>query len=170
MIKSRIKKELTKPFLAVVVAITVMLVAGGCLRPEDLTLEQRSFRLQTQLLCPVCQGQTINESQAQIAQDMRALLQQKLEQGLSDQEILDEFASIYGSGVLATTRAEGFGLAAWITPVFIAVLGIAILALVARDLKRRGRANKETDVSGTAAVNELDTYLKQVEDDLAKPD
>ncbi|MGB1749130.1 MAG: cytochrome c-type biogenesis protein CcmH, partial [Dehalococcoidia bacterium] len=52
--------------------ITVSVVLGGCLTEDDLSLEQRSHQLASELMCPVCDGQTIDGSNAQISQDMRA--------------------------------------------------------------------------------------------------
>ena len=49
-----------------------MMITFGCIREEDITLEQRMHQLTNQLMCPVCDAQTIDGSNAQISQDMRA--------------------------------------------------------------------------------------------------
>ena len=66
---------------SVFVLILLLLTLAGCITEDDLSLEQRAFLLDSQLLCPICDGQTVDQSQAQIAVDIRTTVRQKLEEG-----------------------------------------------------------------------------------------
>ena len=116
-----------------------LLIAWGCIAEDDLTFDQRAYLLEGQLLCPVCDGQTIQESQAQIAVNMKALLREQLTEGFTNQEIRDFFVARYGDGVLAYPEPSGFGLVAWIVPIVIAVGGAAVVGMVLYDMRRSRR-------------------------------
>ena len=62
-------------------------------------LEQRYRQLSAELRCPKCQNQNIADSNAPISQDLRKLLYEKLEEGASDQQILDHMVARYGEFV-----------------------------------------------------------------------
>ena len=79
-----------------------------------LTNEARSIALKLQ--CPVCDGQSIVESQASIALQMKQKVQELVDQGKSEQEILDFFEERYGMMVLREPPYSGFGLGAWVIP------------------------------------------------------
>ncbi len=135
----------------------------GCIREEDITLEQRMHQLTTQLMCPVCDGQTIDGSNAQISQDMRAKVQELLNIGKSNSEIKDYFVLRYGEDILAAPTGVGLNLLAWIMPVFIVFGGISIAFLA---LKNMRRSNTQAELSPTPERRDLSEYLKQVDKDL----
>ena len=149
---------------SVFVLILLLLTLAGCITEDDLSLEQRAFLLDSQLLCPICDGQTVDQSQAQIAVDIRTTVRQKLEEGLTNQEIRDFFVSRYGTGILAAPEASGFGLLAWIVPAIIAVIGLFILGYVIRDLRLK---RKVVPVEGLEEpARATDNSLEQVEREL----
>ena len=67
-------------------------------------------------MCPVCDGQTLDQSQAQLSEDMKTVIRQKIEDGDSNQQIRDYFVERYGEIVLASPDAGGFNLIAWVMP------------------------------------------------------
>ena len=146
-----------------IVLLIVMMNTIGCIREEDITLEQRMHQLTNQLMCPVCDGQTIDGSNAQISQDMRAKVQELLDIGKSNSEIKDYFVLRYGEDILAAPKGVGFNLLAWIMPVFIVFGGISIAFLT---LKNMRRSNTHPELSPTPERRDLSEYLKQVDKDL----
>lgn len=132
---ARARLTVVLPALAL---ITVALL--GCISEDDLVLEERANLLETQLLCPVCEGQSLRESQAQIAVSMKALLREQLDQGYTNSEIRDFFVARYGEAVLAAPRAQGFGLLAWIIPAVIVAAGLLVLGFVLYDMRKSRRA------------------------------
>ena len=146
-----------------IVLLIMMTSTIGCIREEDITLEQRMHQLTTQLMCPVCDGQTIDGSNAQISQDMRAKVQELLEIGKSNSEIKDYFVLRYGEDILAAPKGVGFNILAWIMPVFIVFGGISIALLA---LKNMRRSNTQAALAPTPERRDLSEYLKQVDKDL----
>ena len=139
------------------------MITFGCIREEDITLEQRMHQLNNQLMCPVCDAQTIDGSNAQISKDMRAKVQELLDEGKSNSEIKDYFVLRYGEDILAAPKGIGFNLLAWIMPVFIFLAGISIAFLA---LKNMRRANTKAALTVTYNQHDLSEYLKQVDTDL----
>lgn len=154
-----------------VLMIFLIPAAAACIREDDLTLEQRLYQLSSQLLCPVCAGQTIDESNAQVAKDMRVKVRELLDQGDTNSEIKDYFVVQYGQSVLGAPPGGGFNILAWVVPVIIVGGGAAIVVVTVRNLRRshtasvRARAVAGAD-SATVSVEGLDDYLSQVDRDL----
>ncbi len=146
-----------------------LLVAAtaACIREEDITIEQRLYQLSGQLLCPVCSGQTIDGSNAQIAQDMRAKVRDLLDSGNTNAEIKEYFVARYGQEILASPEGGGFNLIAWIVPVFIAFGGIGIALLTIRNLKR---SHARVAVSAGGGRADLSEFLARIDQDLGLPD
>lgn len=97
-------------------------------------LEARYHVLSQELRCPKCQNQNIADSNAPIAQDLRKLLHQQLEQGASDDEILEHMVARYGEFVRYRPRFGGATAALWLAPVLLllAAIGVLIMALRSR--------------------------------------
>jgi len=112
-------------------------------KPE---LEARYQQLSEELRCPKCQNQNIADSNAPIAQDLRKLLHQQLEQGASDEEILDYMVARYGEFVRYRPRFGGSAVALWLAPVLLLIAGIAVVLLTLR-------SRPKTTAVGTAALS-----------------
>ena len=144
----------------------VLLVAtSSCIREEDITLEQRAHQLATQLMCPVCDGQTIDGSSAQISQDMRLKVRELLDRGDTNSEIKDYFVLRYGPEILAAPDGNGFNLLAWIVPVFIVVGGVGIALFAIKNMRKTGIRAQKNQVK-LDDKNGLSEYLAQVDRDL----
>lgn len=89
-------------------------------------LERRTAALASKLRCPVCQGLSIDDSPAPSARDMRAVVRQKLAEGMSESEITAYFVSRYGEFVLLQPEAKGANLLVWLGPVAIFLGGLAL--------------------------------------------
>ncbi|MGH3001680.1 MAG: cytochrome c-type biogenesis protein [Gaiellaceae bacterium] len=94
--------------------------AASSLRPSESALE-------TELVCPVCH-ETLDESTAPVAQEMKELIRKRIAQGWTKQQILAEMVRNFGPGVLSTPATHGFDLLAWVLPIGGALLGAAGLA------------------------------------------
>ena len=110
----------------------------GALVPED-PAELRMLAIATQLRCAVCQNESVAESHAQLAQDMRALIREQIAAGRSDAQILAWFHERYGDYVLMRPPARGPGVALWLGP---GVLLVAAGAGAFVFLRRRARAGQ----------------------------
>lgn len=91
------------------------------------TLEDQIAEVSGELMCPVCEGQSVAESNAQLARDMRAVIKAKLIEGHSKEEIIDYFVSSYGETILASPPPRGFSFILWLLPVLSVLIGAAII-------------------------------------------
>ena len=107
---------------------------------QDLALEARARAISEGLRCLVCQNQSIDDSDAPLAKDLRLLVRERLKAGDSDQEIVDFIVARYGEFVLLKPRFESQTLLLWFaTPtVFLAALLLIALAY------RRRKASAES--------------------------
>ena len=115
--------------LALAVAALVLAapaLAGG--RPNAAAIE-------TKLVCPVCH-ETLDQSTAPVAQEMKALIRKRIAQGWTEKQILDEMVGNFGPGVLSTPAKHGFDLLAWVLPLGGALAGVVVLGLGARHWAR----------------------------------
>ena len=97
---------------------------------QDQTLEARARHISEGLRCLVCQNQSIDDSAAPLAKDLRVLVRERLKAGDTDQQIEDFVVARYGEFVLLKPRLEPHTLLLWFaTPaVFLAALLIVVLA------------------------------------------
>ena len=153
--------------LAVVGLFLIIFVSAiGCIREEDITLEQRSHQLAAQLMCPVCDGQTIDGSNAQIAQDMRLKVRELLDEGKTNGEVKDYFVLRYGEEILAAPDGSGFNLLAWVVPVFIVFGGIGIALLAIKNMRKAG-LQAQSSPTPAQRNGDLSDFLAQVDRDLS---
>ena len=111
-----------------------------------LDLEERAQRIYSGVMCPQCAGQTIDESNAPIAEAMRTAIQAQLRNGASDDAIMDSLVQSYGEGILASPPTRGFSLLAWLVPPLALLLGAAAVFFTIRNL--RGRSVSEPAAAG----------------------
>ena len=134
----------------ILVAITLLLLAAGMFFPsssyavnpdevlDDPVLEERARNLSTKLRCLVCQNQSIDDSDADLAKDLRVLVRKRLVSGDSDDEVIDYIVSRYGEFVLLQPRFGLHTLILWSMPAFLIILGFFIIF---RKVKNRDKAD-----------------------------
>ena len=122
----------------------------------DPALEARARALSAQLRCMVCQNQSIDDSNAELARDLRLLVRERLKNGDSDEAVIDYVVSRYGEFVLLKPRLRGETLLLWGAPALLFVAGAAAMALFVR--RRAGQATG-TPLS-EAEKAELDKILE----------
>ena len=122
--------------------LVVLLVAAGsptvdaATNPDEIladpALEQRARGLTKQLRCLVCQNQSIDDSAAPLARDLRLLVRERLTKGDSDSQVLNYLVARYGEFVLLKPRFELQNLLLWGLPPFALVAGMIALVVTAR--------------------------------------
>jgi cytochrome c-type biogenesis protein CcmH len=102
---------------------------------DDPVLEQRARDISAGLRCLVCRNESIDESNADLARDMRLLVRERLVEGDSDTEVLTFITDRYGEYVLLRPTTDGINVILWIAaPVlFLIALGSAMVYLRRRD-------------------------------------
>ena len=89
---------------------------------KDPTLEARARGLSKELRCMVCQNQSIDDSDAPLARDLRLLVRERLTQGDSDRQVIDYLVARYGEFVLLKPRFNPHTMVLWLLPP-LALLG-----------------------------------------------
>ncbi|MEQ8479999.1 MAG: cytochrome c-type biogenesis protein CcmH [Hoeflea sp.] len=117
---------------------------------DDPALEERARDLSLNLRCLVCQNQSIDDSNAELARDLRLLVRERLQAGDSDEEVIDYIVSRYGEFVLLTPRLSVQTVLLWGAPVLILLIGAGIMMTYARG---RGKA---TVAPGTTVLSEAE--------------
>lgn len=121
---------MARPLATLALAAALSLAAlGGALavqpdeRLADPALEARARALSAELRCLVCQNQSIDDSDAQLAKDLRVLVRERITAGDSDDEVMDFLVARYGEFVLLKPRLHGWGWVIWVTPPALLVVG-----------------------------------------------
>jgi cytochrome c-type biogenesis protein CcmH len=100
---------------------------------KDPVLESRARDLSRELRCMVCQNQSIDDSEAPLAKDLRVLVRERLTQGDSDKQVLDFLVARYGEFVLLRPPFEWHTLLLWgVTPAALIVGMIGLIVIVRR--------------------------------------
>jgi cytochrome c-type biogenesis protein CcmH len=122
-----------------VLALALMATPVAAVQPDEMLadprLEARARAISADIRCPVCQGETIDDSSAPISRDLRIIIRERLTAGDTDDEVVDYIVARYGEFVLFNPRAEGSNLILWLAGP--ALLLAAIAVAVATQRRRR---------------------------------
>jgi cytochrome c-type biogenesis protein CcmH len=119
----------------------------------DPVLEKRVMALAEELRCLVCQNQTLAESNAPLAEDLRNQLRERMRQGQSDREVVDFLVQRYGDFVLYRPPLKGTTILLWFGPLLLLVAGFAVL--LRRVRRRRRLAESDVDDASRRRAAEL---------------
>jgi len=119
---------------------------------SDPALEARARTISAELRCMVCQNQSIDDSNAELARDLRVLVRERVVAGDTDRQVVDFVVSRYGEYVLLKPRFSGRNALLWGAPVVILLCGAAFA--LAR-LNSRRQAEKPLSADEKAAINEI---------------
>jgi cytochrome c-type biogenesis protein CcmH len=111
---------------------------------DDPVLEARLHRLSTELRCLVCQNETLADSRADLANDLRREIREMMKAGKSDHEIKDFLVARYGDFVLYRPPVKSTTLPLWGGPFVLLALGVAVWFIL---LKRRARRVAEVPLT-----------------------
>ena len=118
---------------------------------SDPTLEARARALSKELRCMVCQNESIDDSGAPLAHDIRVLVRERIKAGDSDRQVLDFLVARYGEFVLLRPRLSWHTVALWgLPPAVLLVGGVVILM----DLRRRRTAQAEEEKANLSVAEE----------------
>lgn len=104
---------------------------------DDPALEERARKLSAELRCMVCQNQSIDDSDAELARDLRVLVRERLKAGDTDEEVISYIVSRYGEFVLLRPRLSVRNALLWGAPVLLLVVGGVLIAFRSRQPSAR---------------------------------
>jgi len=141
---------ISKAFVALLLALCAAQVVAKEAAPEaaDPALEARMTRITAELRCLVCQNQTIADSNAGLAVDLRRETRELLRQGKSDEEIVAYMTARYGDFVLYRPPLKPTTALLWFGPAAMLLLGGTVLLLVLRRRTRLAADAFEPDEEG----------------------
>jgi cytochrome c-type biogenesis protein CcmH len=122
---------------------------------SDPVLEARARAISDGLRCPVCRNESIDESHAEVARDIRLLVRERLQAGDSDEQIVDAVVARYGEYVLLNPTADGANLVLWLAPAAMLLAGLG----VGWGVLRARSAAAEPDALTTDEKERLDALL-----------
>jgi cytochrome c-type biogenesis protein CcmH len=133
-------KRLALLLLIAAVALSPLLVFAAEAVPteKDPVAASRAVKLSEKLRCLVCQNQTIADSNAELAQDLRRQVHEQIAAGRSDDEIVDYMVARYGDFVLYQPPVKATTVLLWAGPALMLLLGFFGLVRILR--ARRGQA------------------------------
>src|SRR5262245_5863416 len=156
--------------LALVLLLSALVASAGALavQPDeilpDATLEARARALSKELRCMVCQNQSIDDSDAPLARDLRILVRERLQAGDSDHQVIDFLVARYGEFVLLKPRFSAHTALLWLGPAAVLLVGAFGLFLIARRQRRDpGAAGAEGPKLTAAEEARLSEILRRGE-------
>ena len=120
-----------------VLTISLMFVTFSCIsNPDFSSTEKRYQNLNQVVMCPVCPGESIDQSQHPLAVQMRGIVSMRIQDGWTDEQILASFVDSYGEMVLLEPSRSGTNVILWVVPPLALLLAVISLILILRHLAR----------------------------------
>lgn len=113
--------------LLVLALVALVLAAPAAASEQHPTLGE----LEGQLMCPICEGETLAQSDSPAAQRIKAYIQQRIDQGATRSQIKRELVQQWGTRILAAPPRRGFDLLAWLLPIVGVLGGAAVIGALA---------------------------------------
>ena len=129
---------------------------------HDPVLEKRARGISTELRCVVCQNQSIDDSDAEIARDLRLLVRERLVAGDSDEQVVDYLVARYGDFILLRPPFQPNTFALWLAPPIMAVIIATLAVLYCRRCRRRQPAGAAPGPLSPVDRAELDALLDRL--------
>ncbi|TDQ63802.1 cytochrome c-type biogenesis protein CcmH [Maritalea mobilis] len=127
-------------FLMVLILLVSFVPASFAVQPDEVlddpALEQRARDISAGLRCLVCQNQSIDDSDADLARDLRIVVRERLVAGDSNDEVVEFVVARYGEFVLLKPTFSGHNLILWIAAPLVFVIGLVIVFAVSLRQKR----------------------------------
>jgi cytochrome c-type biogenesis protein CcmH len=139
--------------------------------PAPPTLDQRVADVASRLRCPICQGESVEDSPSELAQQMRAVIRQQLLAGRSEQQVIQYFVDRYGEQILWEPPQQGFSLLVWLMPFALLLAGALLICFVLREWQQaRLRQEQLAETVPSVSDEELERYRAELEAELAADD
>ncbi|MET0748014.1 MAG: cytochrome c-type biogenesis protein [Rhizobium sp.] len=135
--------------ITILVVLFLLPMSAFAVNPDEVlsnpALESRARAISTELRCMVCQNQSIDDSNADLARDLRLLVRQRLVDGDSDRQVLDYIVSRYGEFVLLKPRLSEKTYVLWGAPIALLLVGGIAMAVFASRRAGKPTGTRLTD-------------------------
>jgi cytochrome c-type biogenesis protein CcmH len=155
-------------FILHTLLITFFIIAAVLDASAAKSIDDQVKEISYLLMCPVCQGQSVGESNSNLAHDMRDIIRKQLDEGKSKEEILAYFVNSYGESILASPPPKGINWLLWLLPgVAIVFGGLGIILFL---YKSQSNKNDDKHTSENTRPEVDNDYIKRIEEELEKGD
>lgn len=148
------RRFLAAVLLSLSLAAPAVALVSPSERLPDPEQEARAREISKELRCLVCQNQSIDDSDAELAGDLRRIVRERIAAGDTDEEVIDFVVARYGEFVLMTPRFKPATWALWLTPGLV-LLGGGVVAMLFLRRKRRETAAPDLTDEEEARLAEL---------------
>ncbi len=150
--------RITRPLRAIILCLlTIALMSSPASAQTEI--DRQSREIASELQCPVCNNQTVQDSQSQLAGEMRQVIRTKLEQGESREDIEAYFVARYGEAVLLDPAKSNWSLLVWTSPILGILVGLVVVGFaVSRWSRKRPSMLPQPNAHEMA---EYDTLLRE---------
>lgn len=150
----------TRPRVALIVlALTAALSVARAVEPDEIladpALEARARALTLELRCVVCQNQSVDDSDAPLAKDIRVLVRERIMAGDSDEAVRAFIVARYGKFVLLRPPLDGDTVLLWFGPVALLAAALALAVVYMRRVNRAAAASPPLSAAEEEAVKQL---------------
>jgi cytochrome c-type biogenesis protein CcmH len=140
-------------------AVLSLCVVGAASAQQSATPvnDKEAYEIASQLRCVVCQNLSVADSPSDMAQQMRAIVRERLAMGENREQVMRYFVDRYGEWILLAPERRGFNLLVWLFPVVAVVAGLSIAAVMITRWRRqaeiaRPRTATPVDASSRARI------------------
>ena len=112
--------------------------------PRDSVLDARTREVASGLRCPVCQGESIEQSPSELAQELKSVVREQLAAGRTPDQVREYFVARYGEWILLQPRATGFNVAVYLVPPLLLLAGAALIVVLLKRWTRGTNAAPAT--------------------------
>jgi cytochrome c-type biogenesis protein CcmH len=146
-------------FLALILALSLPILPAApafAVQPDEIlddpNLERRARAISADLRCVVCRNESIDESNAELARDMRLMVRERLVAGDSDARVVAYLVDRYGEYILLRPRGDGVNLILWISAPLLLIVALCIAGMA---LRRRAVAEEPLSPEEEARLREI---------------
>ncbi len=133
--------------------------AALAVQPDEVldnpVLESRARDISQKMRCPVCQGESIDESNAGVSRDLRLYIRERLVAGDSDAEVVDAVVDRFGEFVLFDPPMRGINLLLWFAAPVAALLGLILAFVFLRGRSRAASSIRDLNEAERARLDEI---------------
>ena len=150
---------------SIVLGLLILVSPALAVNPKEMLndplLEARAREISKGLRCVVCQNQSIDDSNASLARDLRRVVRDRLLAGDRDKEIISYVVSRYGDFVLLRPPFKAATLVLWLGPLIFCLLALLALYTFFRRQNQTARKTKFNNLLSDDERNVLDNFLKK---------